>query len=230
MLRRRWCARCRTHLLGFLTAALQISPKVTHHAATGLFFLFGVRTLYGAIFAWDGAGELEEVEAELKAKTKAKPGRPRAASPSPKAKPGRPRAASPSPKGKPGRPRAASPVAAAKGKPRGASPSPPPKGKAVAAAARPLLPAVLVEVFVMTFLAEWGDRSQIATIGLAASNNALGVTLGGCLGHAVCTTAAVVGGRGVASMISERVMALLGGTLFMAFGVHSLLTGPQFWA
>jgi len=79
----------------------------------------------------------------------------------------------------------------------------------------------------MTFLAEWGDRSQIATIGLAASSNPLGVTLGGCLGHAVCTSAAVVGGRGMASMISERAVALSGGALFLAFGLHSLLTGPD---
>jgi putative Ca2+/H+ antiporter (TMEM165/GDT1 family) len=63
-------------------------------------------------------------------------------------------------------------------------------------------------VFTLTFLAEWGDRSQIATIGLAASSNVVGVTLGGCLGHAVCTGAAVAGGRGMASMISERAVAV----------------------
>ena len=67
---------------------------------------------------------------------------------------------------------------------------------------------VLVEVFTLTFLAEWGDRSQIATIGLAASSNVVGVTLGGCLGHAVCTSAAVAGGKGMASMISERAVAV----------------------
>ena len=89
------------------------------------------------------------------------------------------------------------------------------------------LSPVLVEVFTLTFLAEWGDRSQIATIGLAAQSNPAGVTLGGCLGHAVCTTAAVLGGRGMASMISERAVAVCGGALFVAFGVHSLLTGPE---
>ena len=67
---------------------------------------------------------------------------------------------------------------------------------------------MLVEVFTLTFLAEWGDRSQIATIGLAASSNVLGVTLGGCLGHAVCTGAAVAGGKGMATMISERAVAV----------------------
>jgi putative Ca2+/H+ antiporter (TMEM165/GDT1 family) len=28
-----------------------------------------------------------------------------------------------------------------------------------------VLPAIVVEAFLMTFLAEWGDRSQLATIG-----------------------------------------------------------------
>jgi len=31
-----------------------------------------------------------------------------------------------------------------------------------------------MEVFTLTFLAEWGDRSQLATIGLAASTNVVG--------------------------------------------------------
>ena len=110
----------------------------------------------------------------------------------------------------------------------------------------------------LTFLAEWGDRSQIATIGergslraaaaldsvrhhsdacccssadsshtgrcargtqhhmcyfmcqfihpagLAASIDIVGVTLGGILGHSICTGAAVLGGRQLATHIQER--------------------------
>lgn len=50
---------------------------------------------------------------------------------------------------------------------------------------------ILGQAFIMTFLAEWGDRSQIATIALAASFNPYMVTFGALLGHFICTAAAV---------------------------------------
>ena len=73
------------------------------------------------------------------------------------------------------------------------------------------LSPMLLKSFTLTFVAEWGDRSQIATIALAASKNPYGVTLGGCIGHGLCTGMAVIGGRLLASNISERNMLLIGG-------------------
>lgn len=81
--------------------------------------------------------------------------------------------------------------------------------------------------FTITFLAEWGDRSQIATIAMAAAQNALGVCLGAVLGHSLCTGIAVIGGRMLASRISERTVAYIGGTLFLVFALHSLIVGPD---
>uniref|UniRef100_A0A0D6R698 GDT1 family protein n=1 Tax=Araucaria cunninghamii TaxID=56994 RepID=A0A0D6R698_ARACU len=83
---------------------------------------------------------------------------------------------------------------------------------------------VLLEAFSLTFFGEWGDKSQLATIGLAADENPIGVVLGGILGQVLCTTAAVVGGRSLASRISEKMVALSGGILFVIFGIQSLLT------
>ena len=52
----------------------------------------------------------------------------------------------------------------------------------------------------MTFLAEWGDRSQLATIALAASFNLLMVTLGALIGHFICTAAAVQIGEWISAI------------------------------
>ncbi len=62
---------------------------------------------------------------------------------------------------------------------------------------------------------------QIATIGLAASTDVIGVSLGGILGHAICTGAAVIGGRQLSAHIDERMLSILGGLLFIAFGLHA---------
>ncbi len=85
--------------------------------------------------------------------------------------------------------------------------------------------AICLKAFALTFLAEWGDRTQIATIALAASNNAIGVTLGAILGHAACAVLAVLGGRFIAGKISERTITFIGGGLFLLFGAIALVEG-----
>jgi putative Ca2+/H+ antiporter (TMEM165/GDT1 family) len=87
---------------------------------------------------------------------------------------------------------------------------------------------VLTQAFTLTFLAEWGDRSQIATIALASAKDPLGVTFGGILGHAFCTGLAVIGGRMLASRISEKTVATIGGLTFLAFAIHSFVYPDAF--
>ena len=72
-----------------------------------------------------------------------------------------------------------------------------------------LLSPAWVQTFVMTFLGEWGDRSQIATIAMAAGQDYWWVTGGAISGHALCTAAAVVGGRAIAGRVSLRVGELI---------------------
>ncbi|KAI8380610.1 hypothetical protein EDC96DRAFT_434144 [Choanephora cucurbitarum] len=78
---------------------------------------------------------------------------------------------------------------------------------------------VFVQTFVLTFLGEWGDRSQISTIALAAANNVYYVTAGVVFGHAMCTALAVMGGRMLASKISVKTVTFAGSVLFLIFGV-----------
>lgn len=84
------------------------------------------------------------------------------------------------------------------------------------------LSPIFIQAFSITFFGEWGDKSQIATIGLAADANPFGVVLGGILGQALCTTAAVLGGKSLASQISEKMVALSSGLLFLIFGLQSM--------
>lgn len=83
---------------------------------------------------------------------------------------------------------------------------------------------IFMEALMLTFLAEWGDRSQIATISLAAHENPIGVILGACVGHTICTGLAVFGGEWLGKRISSRMVALGGGCLFIIFAIINALT------
>lgn len=84
---------------------------------------------------------------------------------------------------------------------------------------------VFLQAFILTFLGEWGDRSQIATIALAAAHvrmscdypqdnpahlrpvqlqNVYVVTVGTVIGHSCCTALAVIGGRWLSTKISIK--------------------------
>ncbi|MEO0408055.1 MAG: TMEM165/GDT1 family protein [Cyanobacteria bacterium P01_A01_bin.135] len=82
--------------------------------------------------------------------------------------------------------------------------------------------AIVAEAFGLTFVAEWGDRTQIATIALAAVHPPGGVVAGAVLGHAVCAAIAVNCGRWLCGRISERTLTALGGGMFLLFAALGL--------
>ena len=84
---------------------------------------------------------------------------------------------------------------------------------------------IVIESFVLTFVAEWGDRTQIATITLAAAKNPIGVTIGGILGHTICSVIAVWGGKMIAGRISEKTITIVGGCLFILFAALTIGLG-----
>ncbi|CDS41055.1 transmembrane protein 165 [Echinococcus multilocularis] len=89
-----------------------------------------------------------------------------------------------------------------------------------------ILSPVFVEAFMMTFLAEWGDRSQITTIVLAAREDVIGVIAGSVLGHGLCTGLAVLAGRVVAQRIPVKWLTYIGGVTFLLFGIATFATYP----
>ncbi|XP_072294669.1 putative divalent cation/proton antiporter TMEM165 [Eucyclogobius newberryi] len=90
-----------------------------------------------------------------------------------------------------------------------------------------IISPIFIQAFTLTFLAEWGDRSQLTTIILAARENPLGVAVGGTLGHCLCTGLAVIGGRMIAQKISVRTVTIIGGIVFLAFAFSALFIKPD---
>lgn len=86
---------------------------------------------------------------------------------------------------------------------------------------------LFLKAFTLTFLAEWGDRSQLTTIILGAREDVVGVIVGGILGHVICTGIAVLGGRLLAQKISIRTVTLIGGIVFLLFAFSAFFISPE---
>jgi len=175
-----------------------LSPRVTHAASSILFLFFGFRLLYDAYHMEPHTAnleELEEVESELDKKELES------------------NSTSMLERGENGSNLSGGAEAADTQRKTQSRTS---------ALVRRCFSPVFIQCFIMTFLAEWGDRSQIATIALAAAKDPYGVTLGGICGHAMCTGVAVLGGKLLATRISERSISIMGGLLFLVFAVHSI--------
>ncbi|KAK9276834.1 hypothetical protein L1049_006371 [Liquidambar formosana] len=81
----------------------------------------------------------------------------------------------------------------------------------------------VISTFLLVFVAEWGDKSFFSTIALAAASSPLGVIAGALAGHGVATLVAVLGGSLLGTFLSEKVIAYIGGSLFLVFAVVTLV-------
>ncbi|GIL83456.1 hypothetical protein Vretimale_11183 [Volvox reticuliferus] len=82
---------------------------------------------------------------------------------------------------------------------------------------------LVLSTFTLVFAAEWGDKSFLATIALAAASSPLGVTAGAVAGHGVATGLAVAGGGLLSQYFSERVLQYVGGSLFLIFAAATVV-------
>ena len=82
---------------------------------------------------------------------------------------------------------------------------------------------LLLSTFLLVFATEWGDKSFLATIALAAASNPAGVVLGAVGGHGVATALAVAGGAALSKVVSERTVQYVGGSLFLVFAAATVV-------
>jgi len=80
----------------------------------------------------------------------------------------------------------------------------------------------VLSTFALVFAAEWGDKSFIATIALAAASSPVGVVGGAVAGHGVATAIAVTFGSVLSKYVSERTVQYVGGSLFLVFAAATL--------
>uniref|UniRef100_A0ACD5VN34 Uncharacterized protein n=1 Tax=Avena sativa TaxID=4498 RepID=A0ACD5VN34_AVESA len=83
--------------------------------------------------------------------------------------------------------------------------------------------STLASTFVLVFVAEWGDKSFFSTIALAAASSPPGVIAGSLAGHGVATLIAVLGGSLLGTFLSEKIIAYIGGSLFLAFAAVTIV-------
>lgn len=70
---------------------------------------------------------------------------------------------------------------------------------------------------------EWGDKSQLTAIALAANYGLWSIILGGIVAHVVCIILALLVGTLIKTICSEKMLNISGGLLFIGFAVWMLL-------
>jgi putative Ca2+/H+ antiporter (TMEM165/GDT1 family) len=83
---------------------------------------------------------------------------------------------------------------------------------------------IIISTFIAVFLAELGDKTQLAILGLAAESKTLvPVFIGAAAAMMFATLLAVVFGSFIAAYVPEKVVHVLAGAAFIVVGMFMLV-------
>ena len=83
---------------------------------------------------------------------------------------------------------------------------------------------ILFSTFIMVFLAELGDKTQLATMGFAAeSKSMLSVFIGSAMALCLSSALAVLAGAWIARHVSPDTVRMAAGGLFVVLGIWMLV-------
>ena len=83
----------------------------------------------------------------------------------------------------------------------------------------------IISVALAIFLAELGDKTMLATVTLATTEDWLGTWIGSTLGMVVADAIAIVVGKHLGTRLPERAIKIGAALLFVAFGILLLIDG-----
>lgn len=84
---------------------------------------------------------------------------------------------------------------------------------------------LFISIFILVFIAELGDKTQIASFSMAAKNGKiLSVIIGASLALTCATLLAVIFGHLITRFVPKKLLKLLSGLLFLATGVVMLIS------
>ena len=81
----------------------------------------------------------------------------------------------------------------------------------------------MVYFLALLMCSEFGDKSQISALTLAANHPLSSVILGGCAAQISCIVLAMLVGKVIEKHCPEKLTGLIGGLLFVVFGLVELL-------
>lgn len=82
---------------------------------------------------------------------------------------------------------------------------------------------LIISTFIMIFLAELGDKTQLSIFTLSTHRNSvLSIFIGSISALLLTTVIAVILGGAIGKLVPQKVMKIIAGAVFISFGIITL--------